>query len=45
MGGKYDIKTLQSEDCDFKDIVAYLRDIILNPGDKKARKTILEAEN
>jgi hypothetical protein len=45
MGGKYDIKLLQSEDSDFQDIVAYLTDGILEPDDKKARKTILEAEN
>jgi hypothetical protein len=45
MGGKYDIKLLQAEDSDFKNIVDYLKDGILNSDDKIARKTILEAEN
>jgi hypothetical protein len=45
MGGKCDIKLLQFEDSDFKDIVAFLKDGILTSDDKKARKTILEATN
>jgi hypothetical protein len=41
MGGKYDIKLLQAEDSDFKNIVAYLKDGILDPDNAKARKTII----
>jgi hypothetical protein len=45
MGGKYDIKLLQAEDSDFKNVVSYLKDGILDSDDTIALETILEAEN